>query len=517
MVPPVHTVEFFDHYHGRKQQLAEAGDTKFKMDQITERVKVSTGALADSEKELAQIRKKMPERRKLIKETEQSSILLNPQLWFRGGLEGKIQRQQTKLAKEEKRDPELVEEISGKKRALVPLTEEKKRCIDAHSQSTAWKQEVEDMYESANKQFPSPQMQEVIADLKEATDDVTFNEKYGKILKEMCKKAKEALKNYEEAQKLQVQAANDNVAAMAQIMGSSQKLTECQDPEMREGLERRHKALEKKVADERSRSIQNMAKKADAGGTKYNDTLPMMPPEIRMKYQQMCLDFKKDEAKMLSAEVGGKQQSNAMLGMVAAGSGQGNATTGMMMTTMIQNEIDGYARMIDDMRKLVTNNFEIYNKLSEDVESELTGAKTRKESSEKSLETARDANFQQIENLIRAGGQPFAAPPVVRQKNGPPPMPAAGYPGAYPAPAYPQPMAYPPQPTVVVQAPPPPQPTVVVQSAYPPPQPQVIVQQPPPQPQVVVQQAAYPPQQPQMVVQQAYPPQMQQNPSIVYR
>ena len=321
--PPMLGAEFFSQYDGLiQQELSLTGvETRLKNSQDT----LSQLRKEDKEAEIkhADLTSKIQERKDRIQKCQSSwimgSTLFNPQLWVRGGVQGKIDRQKAKLAADEL----TVQDVAQQKQQLEQKITQEEQQVSQLSSSNAQKQGIinkrEQMFNDAVASRATPAYQQLMFSFQQQQQMEAAHDETVRGMEGVVKLCEEAVTSYKKA--------------VGDMNAAAREDANAQRPE-RMDLQR------EQDRKQRDRMANFAQQHASAGEAKLNQALGSIPAAARTQHPQLCNGFGMAQ----SGGAGGVAQLGAMTSVMQQGFGGGSrgllgAAMGVGMGMSLQNNV----------------------------------------------------------------------------------------------------------------------------------------------------------------------------------
>ena len=312
---------FFQQYDTLGQEEASLTGIEQTLGQARKSLEDVTRAEHNTENQNRALAKKIQERKELIKTCEDhwffGNTFFQPQLWFRGGVEGKIQRQKEKLARDEAALPGMIQQ----ERQLEAQVAAQQQQVNGLAQTNARKQQLTaqraQMFEQAVAAAPSPQYQQLTMAVQQGTQAVAAEQ--------------QAVQQMQRVVSLCEGARNKYMQGIRDLRSANQQNRQAQRDNMRDGAAAEHwERMEQQRRDRLMRQAQNHANQA-AG--ELQQGLGAIPPVARGRHPQLCTGLGVVNLPQL-------QQMGAAGHMLEAFGGDGgDMVAGMMAGGMIQQNI----------------------------------------------------------------------------------------------------------------------------------------------------------------------------------
>jgi len=266
------TADFFTQYDSLAQQENALVGTE-------ERLCVAEESLAKAKVELAglcrhnvKLTTKMAERRSSIETCQKDWFLgttaLQPQLWFKGGVEGKIARQEAKLAAEEAELPGSQAKESQLKRQVTTLEKEVEQLASNEAQKEGLHAQRNRLFEQAVAGAPTPAYHELVARKTTAVQAAESEAAVVRQVEEAVKQFDAAHAEYGKALKDMNQAARENSEAQHNISNMEQ--------------------MRNMDEQQRDRMMGYAQSHANAGASHLAQAVAMIPAAARSRHPQLC-------------------------------------------------------------------------------------------------------------------------------------------------------------------------------------------------------------------------------------
>jgi len=312
---------FFQQYDTLGQEELSLTGIEQTLGQARKSLDDVTRAEHNTENKNKALAKKIQERKELIKTCEGhwffGSTVLQPQLWFRGGVEGKIKRQKEKLARDEAALPGMIQQ----ERQLEAQMAAQQQQVNGLAQTNARKQQLTaqrtQMFEQAVATYPTPQYQQLTMAVQQGTQAVAAEQ--------------QAVQQMQRVVSLCEGARNKYMQGIRDLRSANQQNRQAQRDNMHDGAAAEHwERMEQERRDRLMRQAQNHANQA-AG--ELQQGLGAIPPVARGRHPQLCAGLGVVNLPQL-------QQMGAAGHMLEAfGGDRGDMVAGMMAGGMIHQNI----------------------------------------------------------------------------------------------------------------------------------------------------------------------------------
>jgi len=211
---------FYQEYRQLESEAEALGDVASELTQLTEAVQLSKKNISERTSAVERNVHKQEKRTRELENRQTNPLLktpvLQPHLWFNGGVEGRIQRQKAKLAQEQLDEPKLRAQMQEAKEELGPLNDKHIDASDRLARKQAMQAKLEKMFEEAVEMFPSQHLAEISISVKDTEKTVAQTELIIKSLQQCIADVVKAQKHYKtaltavtNAQAMDTKAAND--------------------------------------------------------------------------------------------------------------------------------------------------------------------------------------------------------------------------------------------------------------------------------------------------------------------
>ena len=318
------TAEFFAQYDNFRQQETALVGTEEKLQLAEENLAKNKVELSSVDRELQKLTKKMGERRASIDSCQKNfikgSTLLQPQLWFKGGVAGKVVRQEEKLATEEAQLPTLQTKESQLKRHVTQHEKEVEQLSSVEAQKEGIHGQVERMFEEACAGAPTPAYHQLMATRTQALQMVEAENEVVTAMDATIKMFEKADVEYGKALSDMNRAAQENQEAQYNVSGM--KMMEVFDEK------------------DRDRYMNYAQAHANAGASELAQAMTMIPVAARNRHPQLCPS---GNVQMNSVSPGGLMTGAASM-MQNFGGHQQSFLGGMLMGGGMQQQTQQIAQ-----------------------------------------------------------------------------------------------------------------------------------------------------------------------------
>jgi len=388
--------DFFTRYDAFMQQETALVGTDEKLSLVEEKLAKLKAALGAVERQNKKHNEKLAQRRALIELCQTSWFYgvtaLQPQLWLRGGVAGKIARQEAKLESEEAESPSMETKESQLKRQVGQHEKEVEQLESAEAQKDGVHAQCERMFDEATAGAPTPTYQQLVASKTQAVQTAEAEKETVRAMEEAAKKFEEAVAEYGKA-------ANDMNAA-ARENGSAQHNVS-------------HMAMAREMDEQQRDRMMNYARgHANAGAAALTQAAGMIPAAARSRHPEMVPTGHAQSSGLSSGVAQATCQpgvASGMASMLAGGLGAfaGNGGLGdMIVGGGINAQLQEIAQSKADAGKQLGQAQALLSACKQDAAAAAASASH--------VEAQLRGEKQQIFNALReqAGAQPiaFAAP-----------------------------------------------------------------------------------------------------------
>lgn len=261
---------FFSYYRQLEQDIARLGDVDTAVriandtvDKLEKNIKHQKGEL----KKNTDKQKERINRISLCKTSWFYGITaFQPQTWFKGGIPGKIKRQEEKLEKDREREPHIKESIARTETELQPALQHQSAMEGAQEYKEGLEKKHEEMFETAVSQNKTDTYRELEEKLEKLADKIKFAKKNRKPVEEAESLAEEAIRQFRKALKDIDDAEEKNDRAIRE-MKEAREAEEQADEAEEEAEEAEEEAEEyEEEADEAEEDAEDYADEADEAG-----------------------------------------------------------------------------------------------------------------------------------------------------------------------------------------------------------------------------------------------------------
>ena len=227
------------------------------------------------------------------------NTVLQPQLWLRGGTDGKIERAKTKLARCEEEKPGIEVAIEQLQQVTIPpLQAEASRLAAASNSKAAADQERSSMRERAVTAHPSFALQQLLATATGLNQAVAFEQTNAGVLHEVGNLCRQAAEQYERALRDCRQANQANNMALAEHSRAEGHGPHGHHHQHHHGQHHGHgqhhaaqaMANRRESFDQsrRDRMMEQAARDADRAADLLTRAFGMVPAAVRERYPSQC-------------------------------------------------------------------------------------------------------------------------------------------------------------------------------------------------------------------------------------
>jgi len=197
------TAVFYHHYRQIESEVDKLGDVESELAVLDKAIDLANQNITERSKALENNLFKQDKRVRELENRQNNPVMktpiLQPHLWLNGGIEGRIERQKAKLAKEQIDEPKLRALVDKAKEDLIPTSVEREEVQQKLERQREMRGMLQQMFDKAVDMFPSQRIGEISISISDVERSVAQIDLILRTLEQCIQDALEARSRYTKA------------------------------------------------------------------------------------------------------------------------------------------------------------------------------------------------------------------------------------------------------------------------------------------------------------------------------